>query len=41
MRLRLSRGMSYKNSISGLNLGGGKAVIIGDARTQKMKLCVV
>ncbi len=33
--LRLSRGMTYKNSISGLNLGGGKAVIIGDARTQK------
>ncbi|UTW61295.1 Glu/Leu/Phe/Val dehydrogenase [bacterium SCSIO 12741] len=33
--LRLSRGMSYKASISGLNLGGGKAVIIGDSRTQK------
>lgn len=33
--LRLSRGMTYKNSISGLNLGGGKAVIIGDHRTQK------
>lgn len=33
--LRLSRGMTYKASISGLNLGGGKAVIIGDARTQK------
>lgn len=33
--LRLSRGMSYKNSISGLNLGGGKAVIIGDSRTMK------
>ncbi len=28
--LRLSRGMSYKASISGLNLGGGKGVIIGD-----------
>lgn len=28
--LRLSRGMSYKNSISGIHLGGGKAVIIGD-----------
>ena len=27
--------MTYKASISGLNLGGGKAVIIGDARTQK------
>jgi leucine dehydrogenase len=33
--LRLSRGMTYKNAISGLNLGGGKAVIIGDARTMK------
>jgi leucine dehydrogenase len=33
--LRLSRGMTYKNSISGLNLGGGKAVIIGDARKNK------
>lgn len=33
--LRLSRGMSYKNSLAGLNLGGGKAVIIGDSRTQK------
>lgn len=33
--LRLSRGMTYKNSISGLNLGGGKAVIIGNSRTDK------
>ncbi len=33
--LRLSRGMTYKAAISGLNLGGGKAVIIGDARTMK------
>lgn len=33
--LRLSRGMTYKNSISGLNLGGGKAVIIGDAHSMK------
>jgi len=33
--LRLSRGMTYKNSISGLNLGGGKAVIIGDSYTMK------
>ncbi|MFN5442906.1 MAG: Glu/Leu/Phe/Val dehydrogenase dimerization domain-containing protein [Crocinitomicaceae bacterium] len=33
--LRLSRGMTYKNSISGLNLGGGKAVIIGDSKTMK------
>jgi len=35
--LRLSRGMTYKNAISGLNLGGGKAVIIGDSRTIKTK----
>ncbi|MDD4063632.1 MAG: Glu/Leu/Phe/Val dehydrogenase dimerization domain-containing protein [Bacilli bacterium] len=29
--LRLARGMTYKNSAAGLNLGGGKTVIIGDA----------
>lgn len=28
--LRLSRGMSFKNSLAGLNLGGGKAVILGN-----------
>lgn len=33
--LRLSRGMTYKAAISGLNLGGGKAVIIGDAKSIK------
>lgn len=33
--LRLSRGMTYKNSLAGLNLGGGKAVIIGDSRVIK------
>ena len=33
--LRLSKGMSYKNALAGLNFGGGKAVIIGDAKTQK------
>ena len=33
--LRLSRGMTYKSAISGLNLGGGKAVIIGDSKTDK------
>lgn len=33
--LRLSRGMSYKNAAMGLNIGGGKAVIWGDARTDK------
>jgi len=33
--LRLSRGMTYKNAISDLALGGGKAVIIGDSKTMK------
>jgi leucine dehydrogenase len=33
--LRLSRGMTYKSSVAGLNLGGGKAVIIGDPRKIK------
>ena len=33
--LRLSRAMSYKNAMADLELGGGKAVIIGDSRTQK------
>jgi len=33
--LALSKGMSYKNSLAGLDLGGGKAVIIGDPRTDK------
>jgi leucine dehydrogenase len=33
--LRLSRGMTYKSAISGLNLGGGKAVIIADAKVDK------
>jgi leucine dehydrogenase len=33
--LRLSRGMSYKNAMAGLPFGGGKAVIIGGARTRK------
>ena len=28
--LRLSRGMTFKNSLAGLNLGGGKAVILGN-----------
>lgn len=30
---RLARGMSYKAAITGLNLGGGKSVIMGDNRT--------
>jgi leucine dehydrogenase len=33
--LRLSRGMTYKAAMAGLALGGGKAVIIGDSRTDK------
>ncbi|MBL4654577.1 MAG: Glu/Leu/Phe/Val dehydrogenase, partial [Bacteroidia bacterium] len=33
--LRLSRGMTYKASISGLELGGGKAVIIGNSKKIK------
>ncbi|HET8816078.1 MAG TPA: Glu/Leu/Phe/Val dehydrogenase dimerization domain-containing protein, partial [Pseudidiomarina sp.] len=33
--LRLSRGMTYKSALAGLPLGGGKAVIIGDAKTMK------
>lgn len=33
--LRLARGMTYKSSAAGLNLGGGKAVIIGDATKVK------
>ena len=33
--LRLSRGMSYKNAMAGLPLGGGKAVIIGEPRRTK------
>lgn len=36
--LRLSRGMTYKAAISGLNLGGGKAVIIGDPSTKSEAL---
>jgi leucine dehydrogenase len=31
--IRLAKGMTYKASVAGLNLGGGKAVIIGDNRT--------
>jgi len=33
--MRLSRGMTYKNAAAGLNLGGGKAVIIGDPNKDK------
>lgn len=33
--LRLARGMTYKNAAAGLNLGGGKTVLIGDPRKDK------
>jgi leucine dehydrogenase len=33
--LRLSRGMSYKNALAGLKMGGGKSVIIGNSKTMK------
>ena len=33
--LRLSQAMTYKSAAAGLNLGGGKGVIIGDPRTEK------
>ncbi|MEU7900579.1 Glu/Leu/Phe/Val dehydrogenase dimerization domain-containing protein [Nonomuraea sp. NPDC049152] len=33
--LNLSKGMAYKNALAGLDLGGGKAVIIGDPATMK------
>ena len=33
--LRLSKGMTYKNAMAGLKMGGGKSVIIGDAKTIK------
>ncbi len=36
--LRLSRSMTYKNAISGLYFGGGKSVIIGDAKSKNKKL---
>jgi leucine dehydrogenase len=36
--LRLSRGMTYKNAVAGLNLGGGKAVIIGDNKSTHREL---
>ena len=33
--LRLSEGMTYKNALAGLDLGGGKTVVLGDPRTEK------
>ena len=36
--LRLSRGMTYKAAVAGLNLGGGKSVIIGDNKTRDREM---
>ncbi len=36
--LRLSRGMTYKAAVAGLNLGGGKAVILGDPKADKSEI---
>ncbi len=33
--LRLSQGMSYKNAMAGIKMGGGKGVILGDPKTLK------
>lgn len=33
--LRLAKGMTYKNAAAGLNIGGGKSVIIGNPKTDK------
>lgn len=36
--LRLAKGMTYKAAVSGLNLGGGKSVIIGDPRVSRREM---
>src|SRR5690348_9074874 len=36
--LRLARGMTYKNAVAGLNLGGGKSVIIGDNKIRNREM---
>ncbi|MEO5510759.1 MAG: Glu/Leu/Phe/Val dehydrogenase [Longimicrobiales bacterium] len=36
--LRLARGMTYKAAVAGLNLGGGKSVIIGDPKTTRREM---
>jgi leucine dehydrogenase len=36
--LRLARGMSFKSALAGLNLGGGKSVIIGDNRVREREM---
>ncbi len=36
--LRLSRGMTYKSAVAGINFGGGKSVIVGDNRREDREL---
>jgi leucine dehydrogenase len=36
--LRLARGMTYKSALAGLNLGGGKSVIVGDPNTRNREM---
>lgn len=36
--LRLARGMTYKAAVAGLNLGGGKSVIIGDPKMARREM---
>ena len=36
--LRLAKGMTYKAAVAGLNLGGGKSVIIGDPKTTRREM---
>jgi leucine dehydrogenase len=36
--LRLAKGMTYKAAVTGLNLGGGKSVIIGDPKMQRREM---
>ncbi len=36
--LRLARGMTYKSALAGLNLGGGKSVIVGDPNTRDREM---
>lgn len=38
--LRLSRGMSYKNAVAGLPMGGGKAVILSNAAGEKSEALI-
>ena len=39
--INLSRAMSYKSSLAGLNAGGGKAVLIGDIKLKSKKQCQI